>query len=63
MEYTESCWMVRSAWKVDCEYLFELHTEQKLVGCDGCDRYIARVLSNRNLLYNVPDKAGNASCL
>lgn len=53
MEQTESCWVVRSTWKADCEYLFELHTEQKLVGCDGCDRYIARVLKIHYRMYPI----------
>ena len=53
MEQTESCWVVRSTWKVDCEYLVELHTEQKLVGCDGCDRYIARVLKIHYRMYPI----------
>ena len=32
-KHTESNRVMRGAWKTDCEYILELHTERE-VGCD-----------------------------
>lgn len=48
---------MRGAQEAGYEYIFELHTEQKLVGCDGRHHVIGAKVSL------VPDEAGNVSCL
>ena len=48
---------MRGAQKTYYEYIFELHTEQKSVGCDG------RHHVNGVKVSMVPDEADNVSCL
>ena len=48
---------MRGAQESYYEYIFELHTEQKSVGCDG------RHHVNGVTVSMVPDKADSVSCL